>query len=51
MGLHIEYLKRKTQAQQSPQNSFKTPDDDQWRSKHVVYNVVLNRLKRLIVNM
>jgi hypothetical protein len=29
MGLHIEYLKRKTQAQQSPQNSFKTPDDDQ----------------------
>jgi hypothetical protein len=32
-------------------NSFKTPYDDQWESKHVVYNVDLNKLKRLIVYM
>jgi hypothetical protein len=28
-GLHIEYQKRKMQAQQSPHNNFETPDDDQ----------------------
>jgi hypothetical protein len=34
-------LEGKTQAQQSPQNNFKAPDDDQWRSKHAVDNVVV----------
>jgi hypothetical protein len=28
--------------------SFKTPDDDQRRSKHVVYNVVLKKFKDLL---
>jgi hypothetical protein len=32
-------------------NSFKTLDDNRWRSKHVVYNVILNRFKRLFVCM
>jgi hypothetical protein len=47
MGLHIEYQKRKTQAQQTRQTSFRTPDDDQLRSKHVVYSVVLNGFKKI----
>jgi hypothetical protein len=33
-------LEEKTQEQQSPQNTFKTPDDDQRWLKHVVDNVV-----------
>jgi hypothetical protein len=32
-------------------HSFKTPDDDQSWSKHAVYNVVLNRFKRLTMYM
>jgi hypothetical protein len=39
------------QAQQSPQIVFKTPDDDQWWSKHVVYSVILYRFKRFTVYM
>jgi hypothetical protein len=42
-GLLVERYKHKTTG------SFKTPDDDQWRSKHLMYNVVLNNIKRLIV--
>jgi hypothetical protein len=42
-------LEAKTQAQPSPQNSFKTPDDDQCQSKHVVDNMFLNKFKTLIV--
>jgi hypothetical protein len=47
MGLHIE----KNASTAVSTNSFKAPDDDQWGSKHVVYNVVLNRFKRLIMYM
>jgi hypothetical protein len=32
-------------------HSFKMPDDDQSWSKHAVYNVVLNKFKRLTVYM
>jgi hypothetical protein len=51
MGLHMLHETYKTQPQQYPQNSFKTPDDDQLWPKNVVYNIVLNRFKRLIVYM
>jgi hypothetical protein len=37
------------QAQNSPQDSFKTRDYDQWWSKHVADSVVLINFRRLIV--
>jgi hypothetical protein len=49
MELHSEQQKRKTQAQQSPQNSFKHLM--MRRSKHVVYSVILFGFKRLSVYM